>query len=217
MKRRIKIGIVDYKVGNISSCKRALDKLGFNTSMVNNSSDILSKDIILLPGVGSFDLAMKSLKENNMDKVIKNAAEDGIPIIGICLGMQILASDSTENTFTKGLDLIPGSIKPISKNQEFHIGWNQIKFRGEFVLPLTKYKKNFFYFNHEYSYVGNEKYIVSETSINNNLNIVSTIKNKNILGFQFHPEKSQKVGHQFLEESIMYLCEKWKQKESLGW
>ena len=112
MKRRIKIGIVDYKVGNISSCRRALDNLGFCTSMVKNSVDINSKDIILLPGVGSFDLAMESLKENKMDVIIKNTAKDGVPIIGICLGMQILASDSTENTFTKGLDLILDPLNP---------------------------------------------------------------------------------------------------------
>ena len=209
MKRRIKIGIVDYKVGNISSCRRALDNLGFYTSMVKNSVDINSKDIILLPGVGSFDLAMESLKENKMDVVIKNTAKDGVPIIGICLGMQILASDSTENTFTKGLDLIPGSIKPISnKNQEIHIGWNQIKLKSELVIPLNKYNKKFFYFNHQYSYVGNKKYIISETNISKDLNIVSIIKNEKVLGFQFHPEKSQKVGHQILKESIISLCEK---------
>ena len=208
MKSKIKIGIIDYKVGNIFSCIRALNNLGFNTYMVTNSSETYSKDIILLPGVGSFDLAIKSLKENKMDIVIKNAAKDGLPIIGICLGMQLLASDSTENTFTKGLDLIPGSIKPISKNKEIHIGWNQIRLQDEGFLPLKKYNKNFVYFNHEYSYVGDEKYIISDTSINKDLNVVSIIKNKNILGFQFHPEKSQKVGHQILKESIMFLCEK---------
>ena len=205
---KIKIGIVDYKVGNLFSCRRALDNLGFYTSIVTNSSDLYSKDIILLPGVGSFDLAMKSLKEKKMDDEIKNAAEEGVPIIGICLGMQILATDSTENTFTKGLDLIPGSIKPISNNKDIHIGWNQIKLRDKFFMPLKKYDKNFVYFNHEYSYVGNEKYIISDTVINKYLNIVSIIKNKKVLGFQFHPEKSQKVGHQILKESIMFLCEK---------
>ena len=205
---KIKIGIVDYKVGNLFSCRRALDNLGFYTSIVTNSSDLYSKDIILLPGVGSFDLAMKSLKEKKMDDEIKNAAEEGVPIIGICLGMQILATDSTENTFTKGLDLIPGSIKPISNNKDIHIGLNQIKLRDKFFMPLKKYDKNFVYFNHEYSYVGNEKYIISDTVINKYLNIVSIIKNKKVLGFQFHPEKSQKVGHQILKESIMFLCEK---------
>ena len=208
MNRKIKIGIVDYKVGNIFSCRRALDNLGFNTSIVLNSSDIFFKDILLLPGVGSFHLAMKSLRETKMEQTIKKAAASGFPIIGICLGMQLLASDSTENQYTEGLNLIPGSIKPITTMNDIHIGWNQIQIRKGLLKPIEKFNKNFVYFNHEYSYVGNKKYIVSDTFMSKDINIVSIIRNKNILGFQFHPEKSQTIGHQILRDSIKFLCKK---------
>lgn len=208
MKRKIHIGIIDYKIGNINSCSRALQTLGFKSSLISQPSEIYKIDLILLPGVGSFHLAMKSLKQNSMDQSIIKAFNYGIPIVGICLGMQLLANDSTENQYTEGLGLIPGSIKPISLDSQIHIGWNRINTTEVIFEPLEKYNSKFVYFNHEYGFVGNKKYVIGHTSIKEDLNIVSAIKNKNVLGFQFHPEKSQKIGHQLLKDSINFLCKK---------
>ena len=202
--KKLKVGIISYGAGNILSCKQALTNMGFKVSIIYKPSDIYPLDIILLPGVGSFNLAMLSLKSNGMDEALINAGKNGTPIIGICLGMQLLANSSTENTYTKGLGLIPGLVNktPLSN---IHIGWNEIHVKSNIFKPLEKYNREIVYFNHEYSYQGSKEYIAAKTYLSQDRYVISCIKNKNLLGFQFHPEKSQSLGHEMLKDSIIYL------------
>ena len=184
------ITLIDYKVGNQKSLEIFLKSLGYNTILTQKKKEIERAEVIILPGIGSFPIAIKSLKRNKLINLIKKKANNGIPIVGICLGMQLLASKSYEFGETAGLNLIPGKIKQL-ENLNYHIGWNNIR-RINKSKELCFSETDDFFFNHSYYYEGKKKYIIAQT--NYFKNIPSIIKNKNIYGIQFHPEKSQESG-----------------------
>lgn len=186
--------IIDYKIGNQKSLEIFFKNLGYNTKLTNKKDEVDKSEIIILPGIGAFPSAINSLKENNLIELIKKKANKGIPIIGICLGMQLLASKSFEFGETKGLNLIPGEIKKL-KNSKFHIGWNNIKKTNK-AVELWFSEIDGFFFNHSYYYEGNNKYIIAKT--NYSQEIPSIIKKNKIYGIQFHPERSQQAGKNLL-------------------
>jgi glutamine amidotransferase len=196
----INIGIINTEVGNNASLYNVLKKLNFNVNISNEIKILKKADILFLPGVGSFPAAIKNLQKKKLINFIKNKAKSGTPIIGICLGMQLLTSGSYEVFFNEGLKLIPGIIDN-KKNYKPHIGWNNIK-----VIKKNIYikKNDYFYFNHSFYYKGQKKYIIafSKNKINE---FPSIIRNKNIIGLQFHPEKSQRAGIDFLYNLIINL------------
>lgn len=196
------IGILDYGVGNVNSLNRSFKSIGFR-SITSANIDLLSQsDVLVLPGVGSFPYAMTSLKKSKLDKYIINQAKIKKPIIGICLGMQLLTNSSDENGVHKGLGIIPGDIKELA-NSDFHIGWNNIKVNKKLRF-MNKFNNYEFFFNHGYAYSGKNKNVLSLTKYGKN-NFASAIINENTIGFQFHPEKSQKAGLQILQSTINYL------------
>ena len=182
--------IVDYKIGNQKSLEVFFKNLGYRTILTNKKKEINDAKVLILPGVGAFPRVIKSLRDNNLIKLIKKKAKNGTPIIGICLGMQLLASKSYEFQETIGLGLIPGKIRKL-KNSNFHIGWNNIKKINKSV-ELWFSEIDDFYFNHSYCYVGKKKYIIAKTHFNQE--IPAIVKYKNIYGIQFHPERSQDAG-----------------------
>ena len=186
--------IIDYKIGNQKSLEIFFKNLGYETSLTYKKNEIDKSEIIVLPGIGAFPSAIKSLNENNLIDVIRKKANKGTPIIGICLGMQLLASKSYEFEETKGLNLIPGQIKKL-KHPKFHIGWNNIKKTNK-AVELWFSENDGFFFNHSYYYEGNSKYIFAKT--NYNQEIPAIIKNNKIYGIQFHPERSQEAGKNLL-------------------
>ncbi len=147
--------IVDYKIGNQKSLEVFFKNLGYRTILTNKKKEINDAKVLILPGVGAFPRVIKSLRDNNLIKLIKKKAKNGTPIIGICLGMQLLASKSYEFQETIGLGLIPGKIRKL-KNSNFHIGWNNIKKINKSV-ELWFSEIDDFYFNHSYCYVGKKK------------------------------------------------------------
>ena len=190
-----KVTIVDYGLGNIGSITGSLQKLD---CIVNTSSSpklLYDSDLIILPGVGTFPVAMNNLKKLNLKKVIKKLSKDGKYILGICLGMHLLTKSSDEIKFTKGLGLIPGKIKMI-KNNSHNIGWNKINFSKK-KSDFYELNNKSFYFQHKYMYSGSSKYTISVSKDLKNL--TSIIKNKNTFGVQFHPEKSQLAGLEFFK------------------
>jgi glutamine amidotransferase len=196
-----KIAIVDYKLGNQTSLKIFCKNLGFNCLITDSHHEIRIADIIILPGVGAFSEAMKNIKKENLDRVIQDENKINKPIIGICLGMQIMGTRSFELGKTEGLKLIPGDIEPLS-NHMFNIGWsNIIKTRKASEIYFSN--EDAFFFNHSFKFNCNQKYIISET--NDKYKIPSIIKNKNIIGIQFHPEKSQNSGKNFFANLIPEL------------
>jgi len=186
----IKIGIVGYNLGNQDSLYYVLKSLGFSVK-ISKKTEILSKsDIIILPGVGAFPQAMNLLKKNNLIDFLVDWSSENKPIMGICLGMQLLCTKSYEFRECNGLNIIDGEIVPLKK-KNWHIGWNNnLEKVNNFYEKL---EEDYFYFNHSFKYKGNKKNILSNTKFNNEI-IPSIIKKGNTVGVQFHPEKSQKSG-----------------------
>ena len=200
--KKITIGIVDYGFGNISSLYGCLMSLGFSVNVSSKQSVLRKSDILFLPGVGAFDSGMEAINQKNLINFIQRFHASGKTVVGICLGMQLLFSSSEEGVAIKGLSLLPGRITRI-KTKSAHIGWNKInilKVRSFF----KKYDQKHFYFNHTYSFCGSKKIVTANAEVSsNNEEVSSIVKKGNIIGLQFHPEKSQKNGADLLNDIIM--------------
>lgn len=196
------IGIVDYGIGNQASVTHSLRNLGFRVRISAEIEILNQVDVLLLPGVGAFPAAMKLLHERGLVSYLQNQAREQKPIIGICLGMQLLASSSLEHHYTVGLDLVPGEIMPLSE-PKWHIGWNTIECiqNDELLAPSDGES---FYFNHSFSYQGPDEYKISISR--HPTPITSIIRRGNVIGLQFHPEKSQAAGRIMLKNLITGLC-----------
>jgi len=200
----IKIGIINYGVGNIHSLHKSFKTIGFRSIKSNEPSVLERCDIIALPGVGSFAYAIKKLTQTNLDRFVINQSKKKKPIIGICLGMQLLTDSSEENGIHSGLGIIPGKIKK-NYNSDYHIGWNNIEVNKQKSF-INKFNNHEFFFNHGFSFKGESKYILSKTIFGESF--ASVINKGKTIGFQFHPEKSQKAGLQLLKSTINYLTKK---------
>ena len=194
------IAIIDYGVGNLFSLRSSLNCIGAEVVVTGDAEVIASCDKIILPGVGAFEDAAAKLRESGLDEVIINETKKGKPLLGICLGMQMLFDESYEYGVHKGLGLISGKIKPLaevldSNYKTPHIGWNSLKFpENREKSKLYKYvnEGDFVYFVH--SYYGAEcSEFVSATS-EYGIDVTASVENANVYGTQFHPEKSGEVG-----------------------
>lgn len=200
------ITIIDYGMGNLKSVYNALGYLNIDCEITNNREKIEKAGRIILPGVGAFKDAMKNLEVRGLDKLIVKKAEEGIPILGICLGMQLLFDKSYEGGEFEGLSLIEGEIKKLDNNilekekvKIPHIGWNNLRIKK--VSPILKgiNENEFVYFVHSYyGAVKNEEDLISETIYGTN-KIAAVVGNNNVFGTQFHPEKSGEVGLKILK------------------
>ena len=191
------VAIIDYGVGNLFSLSRSFEAIGEEVIITNNPEEIAGADRILLPGVGAFGDAAKKLNESGMADVLINEAEKGKPILGICLGMQLLFEKSFEYGVHEGLGLIKGEIRPIKDVipeglKIPPIGWNALKIRK--ISPIFKYLKDgdYVYFVHSFYGAGCEDSLIADTEYGANL--TAAVGRNNIFGCQFHPEKSGKVG-----------------------
>ena len=191
------IAITDYGVGNLFSIKSSLDVIGAESIVTNDENVLRSADKIILPGVGAFRDARRKLSQSGLDKVIIEEAKKGKPILGICLGMQLLFDKSFEYGEYEGLGLIKGEIRPIADVigeglSIPHIGWNPLIFKKE--TPLFKYLNDgdCVYFVHSY-YAANCTQSVTATA-EYGCELTASAEEGNVYGCQFHPEKSGKAG-----------------------
>lgn len=198
---KISIGIVDSGIGNVSSLYSALTIVGYRVKVTDDPIILDKSDVILLPGVGAFEAVMDLYNSKGIDDQIRAIAQKNRPIIGICLGMQILTTSSEESANREGLGLIPGKVTRLV-NSRWHIGWNSLKPSG-YSKFLCNDMSSIVYFNHGFEYKGNKKYQVATAEYVNE--IPAIIKYKNIVGFQFHPEKSQDSGRRILQNGIEEL------------
>ena len=192
------IAIIDYGVGNLFSLKCSFESIGADICVTSDPAVIAKADRIILPGVGAFEDAAKKLRDSGLDKVIKEQCANGKPLLGICLGMQLLFERSFEYGEHEGLGLIKGSIRPISdviaKDLKIpHIGWNALHF-GDKKDDLFKYLEegDFVYFVHSYYGADCADSVIATTEYSAEL--TAAVRNKNVCGVQFHPEKSERVG-----------------------
>ena len=200
------IALVDSGTGNLRSVKKALETVGAEVNLTNNSEEILAAEKVALPGVGAFGDSMKGLLERGLADVINDVVLRGTTLLGICVGMQLLFDSSEELGFYQGLGFVPGRVKRFDTPglKVPQTGWNQLKlirncplFRG---LPDESYA----YFNHSYFCEVDDMYdIVTETEYG--IGFASAIQRDNVYGVQFHPEKSQKVGLTILK-NFLELC-----------
>ena len=196
------IAIVDYGVGNLFSLNSSLEMIGAESVVTADEAVLRSADKILLPGVGAFEDAARKLRESGLADLIKELAAEGKPLLGICLGMQMLFEKSYEYGEHEGLGLIPGSVRPIrdvipADYKIPHIGWNGLHFRQE--NPLFKYVKerDCVYFVHSFYASDCDEFTVATAEYGAEL--TAAVAKGNVYGCQFHPEKSGNVGLNILK------------------
>lgn len=193
------IAIIDYGMGNLRSVQKAMEKVGYEAVITSDASVLQRADGVILPGVGAFGDAMYNLKHLGMMDAIKRAVKAGIPLLGICLGMQLLFSASDEHGFHVGLNLIPGHVRRFKGNFKIpHVGWNSLTLRRP-DSPLLENVKNgdYVYFVHSY-YVDplDRDVVVATTDYYGE--VPAIMQKDHVFGIQFHPEKSSTPGLQML-------------------
>tara|TARA_B100000886_G_scaffold335772_1_gene293391 strand:- start:3451 stop:4068 length:618 start_codon:yes stop_codon:yes gene_type:complete len=202
-------------MGNLMSVKRSFEALGFETMTSSDPNQIKNSSVLILPGVGAFKKAMFELKSRNLINPIKKSVENGTKILGICLGMQLLFEKSYEFGITDGLGLIPGEVIPIPKKSNYnemikipHIGWNSIKLHetgnkiNNLLFKSIKSDSEF-YFIHSYM-VEPSKYTAASCTYEG-IPISALVTNDNVIGCQFHPEKSGHLGLKVIQ-NFLDIC-----------
>jgi len=193
------ISIVNYGLGNIHSIQNAIDYLGYKSKLVATPKELSEATHLILPGVGAFPYAMKLLKENDLNESILEFAKTGKPILGICLGMQLLFEESSENGLSLGLNLLKGKVDRFKLTKGFsipQIQWNMLIKKNDCTLMAGIPDKEYFYYVNSYcidalSLEKNYNMYVSKYA---NQVFLGLIEHENIMGVQFHPEKSAKTG-----------------------
>lgn len=191
------IAIIDYGVGNLFSLQSSLAAIEQNVIVTANLNEIHNADKIILPGVGAFRDAIGKLRETGLSEIVKDEAASGKPLLGICLGMQLLFEKSYEYGEYDGLALIPGAIRPIrdvipADYKIPHIGWNSLVLRNPSVILRDIKEGDCMYFVHSYYAANCNDYVTAETEYGAYL--TASVQNGRIYGCQFHPEKSGKAG-----------------------
>ena len=194
------IAIIDYGMGNLRSVQKAIEKIDCPVMITEKPEELLKADKAILPGVGAFGDGITEIKKRHLDIPIRAFLADGKPFLGICLGLQLLFSHSTEEGQHEGLGILPGNVVRIEDQPGLkvpHMGWNQIEVRKETPLLQDVPTGSYFYFVHAYvAQPENPAVIAAETPYPGLF--TSVISYKNVMATQFHPEKSQDIGLRLL-------------------
>lgn len=199
----MKIGIVNYSLGNVGSVISALNFYRYNINLVDSKAELKNSDLIVLAGVGNFLTAVDRLHKSGLwQEIDKQVTIKKKPILGICLGMQLFSSRSFEGGENKGFGWIKGEVKKIEGDHLKlpHMGWNEVTSNGNKIFKGMRY--NYFYFMHSYHFLPTDKETVIATTKYFGKEIVSAVRKDNIIGVQFHPEKSQGDGLRLLRNVV---------------
>jgi len=197
--------VIDYGMGNLASVKRAFEECGADVFISDDPKSASRATKIILPGVGSFAMAMNNIESSGWADAIKSSVEKGVPLLGICLGMQLLADEGEEHGKTNGLGLIPGTIRHFSARRDDlrvpHVGWNEIADKKDNILLNDIDNGTDFYFVHSYYFnAANDQCVLAKTPYGDNF--ASIVHNGNVWGTQFHPEKSSLPGFQLIRNFL---------------
>ncbi|MEA2109249.1 MAG: imidazole glycerol phosphate synthase subunit HisH [Pseudomonadota bacterium] len=203
------IAIIDYGMGNLRSVQKAVEKVGFTAEVTRSGSKIADADGVILPGVGAFKNCMENLDHYKLIQPVLQTISAGKPFLGICLGLQVLFTESQEFGHFPGMDVIKGSVVPFSHRlpdpddeKSFlkipHMGWNIIHKNGSLPLLENIAAESYFYFVHSYHVVPEDPAVIATTT-DYGIDFVSSICRDNIFATQFHPEKSQLQGLEILK------------------
>lgn len=192
-----KIVIVDYGVGNTHSVSNAIASLGYKKLKISSSESVIGEaDALILPGVGAFEACANNLREKNLDAILnEQVLVKKKPILGICIGMQLLATHSEENGLHKGLNWIEGIVKKLQLPLSFavpHVGWNNVTQRDDSPIFGRNKTNSNFYFDHSYYFDCGEQFVAGYCDYG--IKVTAAVQRDNIFGVQFHPEKSQTNG-----------------------
>jgi len=198
------IAIIDYGMGNLHSVSKAVERLGYNTIVSAKEEEILAADAAILPGVGAFGDAMDQLVSTGLDKVVKQFVATGKPLLGICLGMQLLFQSSEEHGYHQGLGLLEGEVVRFQGDFKIpHMGWNKIEFKQASPL-FHQLEEGYVYFVH--SFHAKLKQQENLLAVGDYFGPVTAIVNKdNVFGMQFHPEKSGELGMALLKNFLALI------------
>ena len=204
----MKIAIINYGMGNLGSVRRSLENLGADVIVAERPIQLLDANRIILPGVGSFGEGMKKLSDEGWIESLKvEVMEQGKPLLGICLGMQMLSSSSEENGFNEGLNFISGKVLRLDQLgcslRIPHVGWNEVNYQEGTPLFNDIPQAIDFYFVHSYIFLADDPDSVIATSAYD-ISITAAISKNHIFGTQFHPEKSSKAGQKILKNFIEF-------------
>lgn len=213
----MKIGVIDYGMGNLYSVEQALLRLGCNVTVTSDTQTLNEMDGLILPGVGAFPDAIRILKTTGLDQYIQEVSKSSKPLLGICLGMQLLFEESEENGLTQGLGLLKGRIrnfKDVTDSSEVvrvpHMGWNPLSFSHypNWLKQVDKQNSTHVYFVHSYlaMQTSREEVIASATYAGEF--VPGLVQKNNLTGMQFHPEKSGPFGKYLLEQWVRAVEER---------
>lgn len=190
--------IIDYNVGNVKSVLNACKRIGLDAVISRNKDEIRNAEGIILPGVGSFPIAMKNLEKFDLINILDEVRKKGTPIIGICLGMQILFENGVEVENTKGLGYLKGNVDLIKTSEKLpHMGWNQLIFnkQDDILKYISEYDDVYFVHSYMADFISDEVVCFAEYG---GVKIPAIVKKDNVIGCQFHPEKSGEIGEKIL-------------------
>jgi glutamine amidotransferase len=191
------IAVIDYGMGNLHSVSKAVERLGYPVAVTSDPAAIRAADGAILPGVGAFGDAMANLRDSGLDAVVKEYAASGKPLLGICLGMQLLFTESEEHGRHEGLGLLPGRVVRFQGKYKIpHMGWNELSFVGESPL-LQGLEPGHVYFVHSYHALPERKEdLLAVTDYHQP--VTAIVGRGSLFGMQFHPEKSGELGRRLL-------------------
>jgi imidazole glycerol phosphate synthase glutamine amidotransferase subunit len=198
----VKISIIDYGGGNLPSVERALRNLGAEIECVTRPEQIVAASALILPGVGHFSAFVAGLHDRNLTAALRQALTGGIPILGICLGLQAMFASSAEAPGEPGLDFIHENVQALPTNVKSpHIGWNQLRRLRESIVLREIPDDAYFYFAHSYAAAASEPHTAA--ACDHGFPFAAVVEQQNLMAVQFHPEKSGEAGarvlHNFLE------------------
>lgn len=200
----MRVAIVDYGMGNLDSVSRAVEECGGRPLVTSNPLDLTAAAAVILPGVGAFARGMQNIRDRGLEDVlVKDVAPNGVPLLGLCLGMQLLATDGSEGNDTRGLGLVPGRVERIDGPglRVPHIGWNDVHQTRDHPLFRSIPSGADFYFVHGYALRCDEPDDVIAT-VPYGGDLVAGVARGTVAGVQFHPEKSQRSGFQLLRNFL---------------
>jgi imidazole glycerol-phosphate synthase subunit HisH len=199
----MKAAVIDYDLGNLPSVTKALERIGVDNTIVERPDELAAYDVVVLPGVGHFGTGIRNLRDRGFDTAITEWAASGAPLLGICVGLQLFMESSDEDPDERGLGIVKGHVRRLSAPKVPHMGWNTLDVSSDAKVLSAVEPGDMAYFVHSY-YVDPAEPVVAATTTYEET-FCSAIEQDNVVGVQFHPEKSANVGRRVLERYFSSL------------
>ena len=199
----MKTAVIDYDLGNLPSVTKALERIGVDNAIVERPEQLADFDVVVLPGVGHFGTGMRNLRDRGFDTAITEWADAGKPLLGICVGLQLFMESSDEDPDERGLGIVKGHVRRLTAPKVPHMGWNTLEVSPDAKVLSAVEPGDMTYFVHSYYVDPSEDVVAARTTYEETF--CSAVEQDNVVGVQFHPEKSANVGRRVLERYFSSL------------